>query len=74
MKYLDPNNFQYGQESSTPKLDFSEVWNRTGDTNTTVYFGNCGDISEDLVRSFFEPYGQIVEIRVFKEKGYAFVR
>jgi nucleolysin TIA-1/TIAR len=74
MKTLDPNNGQYGQESSTPKLSFNEVWNRTSDTNTTVYFGNCGDVSEDLVRSFFEPYGQIVEIRVFKEKGYAFVR
>ncbi|CAF1556602.1 unnamed protein product, partial [Rotaria sordida] len=32
------NNFQYGQESSSPKLDFKEVWNRTSETNTTVYF------------------------------------
>jgi nucleolysin TIA-1/TIAR len=74
MKYLDPTNFQYGQESSTSKLDFNEVWNRTSDTNTTVYFGNCGDVREDLVRSVFEPYGQVVEIRIFKEKGYAFIR
>jgi nucleolysin TIA-1/TIAR len=73
-KSLDPTNHQYGQESSTPKLDFNEVWNRTSDTNTTVYFGNCGEVSDDLVRSFFEPYGNIVEIRIFKEKGYAFVR
>ncbi|CAF4653874.1 unnamed protein product, partial [Rotaria sp. Silwood2] len=70
----DSNNLQYGHESSTSKLDYNEVWNRTSDTNTTVYFGNCGDVREDLVRSCFEPYGQIIEIRVFKEKGYAFVR
>ncbi|CAF1207522.1 unnamed protein product [Adineta steineri] len=70
----DSNNSQYGQESLTAKLDFNEVWNRTSDTNSTVYFGNCGDVSEDLVRSFFEQYGPIVEVRVFKEKGYAFIR
>jgi hypothetical protein len=40
----------------------------------TVYFGGCADVNEDLVRSYFEPYGQVAEIRVFKEKGYAFVR
>ena len=72
--YLDSNSFSYGQRSSIPKLDFNHVWNRTSETNTTVYFGNCGDVREDLVRSCFEPYGQIIEIRVFKEKGYAFVR
>ena len=70
----DSNNFQYGQESSAVKLEFNEVWNRTSDTNCTVYFGNCGEISEDFVRSLFDRYGPIVEIRVFKEKGYAFVR
>ncbi|CAF2113994.1 unnamed protein product [Rotaria magnacalcarata] len=70
----DSNTSQYGQELSTSKLDFNEVWNRTSDTNTTVYFGNCGDVNEDLVRSCFERYGPITEIRVFKEKGYAFVR
>lgn len=70
----DSNNYQHGQESLIAKLDFNEVWNRTSDTNCTVYFGNCGEISEDLVRSIFDPYGPIVEIRLFKEKGYAFVR
>jgi hypothetical protein len=71
---LDPFNSQYDQESSTPKLDYSEVWNRTGDTNRTVYFGGCADINEDFVRSIFTPFGHIQEIRVFKDKKYAFVR
>ena len=71
---LDSNNFQHGHESSAPKLDFNEVWNRTSDTNNTVYLGNCGDINEDIIRSYFEIYGQITEIRIFREKGYAFIR
>jgi hypothetical protein len=39
-----------------------------------VYFGGCGDINEDLVRSIFTAFGHIQEIRIFKEKGYAFIR
>jgi hypothetical protein len=66
-------NSQYDQESSTPKLEFNEVWNRTRDTNRTVYFGGCAYVNEDLVRSLFAPFGHIQEIRVFKDK-YAFVR
>jgi hypothetical protein len=66
-------NSQYDQESSTSKLDYNEVWNRTRDTNRTVYFGGCAHVNEDLVRSLFAPFGPIQEIRVFKDK-YAFVR
>lgn len=71
---LESHNHSFGQESSMAKLDFNEVWNRTSDTNTTVYFGNCGEINDDLVRSLFEPYGHVVEVRPFREKGYAFIR
>ena len=71
---LDSHNPQYGQESTASRLDFNEVWNRTGETNSTVYFGNCAEVSEDLVRSYFEPYGPIQEVRLFREKGYAFIR
>ncbi|CAF2439704.1 unnamed protein product [Rotaria sp. Silwood2] len=74
IRYRDSNNSQSGQESSTPKLDYNEVWNRTGETNSTVYFGGCADINEDLVRSIFVSFGHIQEIRIFKEKGYAFIR
>ncbi|CAF3725053.1 unnamed protein product [Rotaria sordida] len=73
-RYRDSNNSQFGQESSTPKLDYNEVWNRTGDTNATVYFGGFADINEDLARSIFSSFGHIQEIRIFKEKGYAFIR
>ena len=67
-------NPSYGPEAPAPKLDFNEVWNRTSDTNTTVYFGNCGEVSDERIRSYFERFGHIQEIRPFKEKGYAFIR
>ena len=70
---LDPMISQHDQESTTTKLDFNEVWNRTRDTNRTVYFGGCVQVNEDIVRSLFAPFGPIQEIRVFKDK-YAFIR
>lgn len=70
----DGANSSYGPEPPTPRLDFNEVWNRTSDTNTTVYFGNCGEVCDELVRGYFERFGHIQEIRLFKEKGYAFIR
>lgn len=72
---LEASNTQHGHElSSTSKLDYNEVWGRTADTNSTVYVGGCADANEDLIRSIFSPFGHVQEIRIFKEKGYAFVR
>ena len=31
-------------------------------------------IADDLVRETFGHYGQIAEVRVFKEKGFAFIK
>ena len=31
-------------------------------------------IAEDLIRKTFSSFGSIQEIRVFKDKGYAFIR
>lgn len=35
-------------------------------------FGFC--VTEQLMRQTFSPFGQIMEIRVFPDKGYSFVR
>ena len=35
-------------------------------------FGFC--LTEQLMRQTFSPFGQIMEIRVFPDKGYSFVR
>lgn len=56
------------------KLDYSEVWSRASDTNTTVYCGGITNITEDLVRATFGMYGPVVGIHAFPDRGYAFIR
>jgi nucleolysin TIA-1/TIAR len=34
----------------------------------------AGGLNEELLQKTFSPFGTIQEIRVFKDKGYAFVR
>lgn len=56
-------------------MSFDEIYNQSSATNCTVYCGGITNgLSEDLIQKTFLPYGVIQEIRVFKEKGYAFVR
>lgn len=56
------------------KLDYNDVWNRSSDNNTTVYCGGINGITEDLIRQTFSPYGHILAIHPFPDRGYAFVR
>lgn len=34
----------------------------------------AGELTEEILQKKFAPFGTIQEIRVFKDKGYAFVR
>lgn len=56
------------------KLDYNEVWNRSSENNTTVYCGGINNITEELIRSAFGAYGQIIGVHPFPDRGYAFVR
>uniref|UniRef100_A0A6M2DU36 Putative apoptosis-promoting rna-binding protein tia-1/tiar rrm superfamily n=1 Tax=Xenopsylla cheopis TaxID=163159 RepID=A0A6M2DU36_XENCH len=55
---------------------FDEVYSQSSPTNCTVYCGGFSNnaISEELMQKTFSQFGQIQDIRVFKDKGYAFVR
>lgn len=55
---------------------FDEVYNQSSPTNSTVYCGGFTSnvITEELMQSTFSQYGQIQDIRVFRDKGYAFIR
>lgn len=54
---------------------FEEVYNQSSPTNCTVYCGGfTNGISEELMQKTFSSYGMIQDIRVFKDKGYAFIR
>ncbi|MHB9036493.1 MAG: RNA recognition motif domain-containing protein, partial [Armatimonadota bacterium] len=42
--------------------------------NKSIYVGNMSySTTESDIRSLFEPYGPIVEVRVIGDKGFAFV-
>lgn len=61
--------------ANTKPLTFDEVYNQSSPTNCTVYCGGITNgLTEELMQKTFAPFGTIQEIRVFKEKGYAFVR
>lgn len=56
-------------------LSFDEVYQQSSPTNCTVYCGGIlQGLSEEVVQKTFNPFGPIQEIRVFKDKGYAFVK
>ncbi|XP_065165503.1 nucleolysin TIAR isoform X2 [Atheta coriaria] len=62
-------------EVNSKPLTFDEVYNQSSPTNCTVYCGGITNgLTEELMQKTFAPFGTIQEIRVFKEKGYAFVR
>ncbi|XP_037815243.1 nucleolysin TIA-1-like [Lucilia sericata] len=66
-------------DANSKPLTFDEVYNQSSPSNCTVYCGGmngtlAGFLSEEILQKTFSPFGTIQEIRVFKDKGYAFVR
>jgi len=61
--------------NDTNNNDFESVLASSSSCNTTVYIGNLTpDVTETLLHSFFDDYGEIDEVRMQKEKGYAFIK
>lgn len=57
------------------KLDYNTVLSQSSQTNCTVYVGGMQTgLTEMVMRSAFQNYGNIQEVRVFPDKGYAFIR
>lgn len=63
-----------GRPSSKHKLTYDEVFGRSSSSNCTVYCGGVADSDENTLRREFSTFGRIMEIRFFKDKGYAFIR
>ncbi|VDK85361.1 unnamed protein product [Litomosoides sigmodontis] len=62
---------QYGRT----ELNYDDVYNQTGPDNTSVYVGNVSASANDEdLRAAFDKFGRILEVRIFKSQGYAFVR
>uniref|UniRef100_A0A8C2WVX3 TIA1 cytotoxic granule-associated RNA binding protein-like 1 n=1 Tax=Cyclopterus lumpus TaxID=8103 RepID=A0A8C2WVX3_CYCLU len=63
------------QDNGSKQLRFDDVLTQSSPQNCTVYCGGIqSGLSEHLMRQTFSPFGQIMEIRVFPEKGYSFIR
>ena len=61
--------------ANSKPLTFDEVYNQSSPTNCTVYCGGIASgLSEELLQKTFANFGSIQEIRIFKDKGYAFIR
>jgi len=57
------------------QLNYNETYQAAGESNCTVYVGGLpGGIPNDTVRRHFQEYGNIVDARIFGEKGYAFIK
>ncbi|KAL7383892.1 hypothetical protein ABVT39_020128 [Epinephelus coioides] len=63
------------QDNGSKQLRFDDVMTQSSPQNCTVYCGGIqSGLSEHLMRQTFSPFGQIMEVRVFPEKGYSFIR
>ncbi|UYV66614.1 TIAL1, partial [Cordylochernes scorpioides] len=70
-----PSTNRSQTDSNCKPLTFDEVYNQSSPNNCTVYCGGLAQgLSEELMQKTFTQFGIIQEIRVFKDKGYAFVR
>ncbi|XP_071827517.1 cytotoxic granule associated RNA binding protein TIA1-like isoform X5 [Apostichopus japonicus] len=62
-------------QSKGEAKEYKSVFDKTSEANTTVYIGNTPDsFSEAEVRNMFETFGQILEVRVYPDRNYAFVK
>jgi nucleolysin TIA-1/TIAR len=68
--------FSHNFERSTFKAScFPQVYNQSSPTNCTVYCGGfTNGLTEELMQKTFAQFGVIQDIRVFKDKGYAFIK
>ncbi|CAG04722.1 unnamed protein product [Tetraodon nigroviridis] len=67
-----PKSFQ---DNGSKHLKFDDIVTQSSPQNCTVYCGGIqAGLTEHLMQQTFSPFGQIMEIRVFPDKGYSFIR
>lgn len=69
-----PPRAERSKPSTSKATSFEEVFNQSSPSNTTVYCGGFSNISEEMIENTFSRFGPIQDTRVFKDKGYAFIR
>lgn len=56
------------------QLNYDQVFQQSSPKNCTVYCGGLSQGDDSALHRAFSPFGRIMEVRFFKDKGYAFVR
>lgn len=70
-----PTTVPTHREGSHKTLRYDDVYKQSSVTNSTVYCGGImSGLTEELMQETFGRFGEVLETRVFKEKGFAFVR
>lgn len=63
------------QTNTRSSLKYEDVFAQSGPNNCTVYCGGIqSELTDQLMRETFEQFGGIQDIRVFKDKGFAFIK
>ncbi|KAL6736735.1 hypothetical protein Aduo_007052 [Ancylostoma duodenale] len=64
-----------GDQPASSEKTYEDIFNMTTPDNTSVYVGNvAGGVCEEDIREAFGQFGRILEVRIFKVQGYAFVK
>lgn len=69
-----PPQSQAARQFDNKQLSFDEVFHLASPLNCTVYCGGLTNGDDNSLRRAFSPFGRILEVRYFKDKGYAFIR
>ncbi|XP_015120155.1 nucleolysin TIAR [Diachasma alloeum] len=70
-----PPRSERPRHANNSKQNYEEVYAQSSPTNCTVYCGGfTNGITDDLISKTFSQFGTIQDIRVFKDKGYAFIK
>ncbi|EJW83197.1 RNA recognition domain-containing protein, partial [Wuchereria bancrofti] len=67
--------FDGGEENAMKPPTYDNIFNATHAANTSVYVGGISPVTtdEELMQSF-SAIATVIEVRLFKQQGYAFVR
>ncbi|KAI6222518.1 hypothetical protein M3Y95_00902000 [Aphelenchoides besseyi] len=62
-------------DSHHGRQSIDEIMNQASPDNTSVYIGNIpANATDDDVRAVFNRFGQVTDVRHFKNQGYSFVK
>lgn len=70
------NSNSGGNIKPNSRQTFEEVYHQSSPMNTTVYCGGFPPnvITDELMHKHFMQFGHIQDVRVFKDKGFAFIK